>query len=38
VLGQFVPTGLVPRLAEELRGSGVDVPAKLFQPVPGFEG
>ncbi len=30
--GEFVPTGIVPRLVEELREREVDVPVDLFQP------
>ena len=32
VLGQFAPTGIVPRMVEDLRDEGVDVPSSLFQP------
>jgi pilus assembly protein CpaF len=32
VLGSFVPTGIVPRLVEELREKGVHLPTSLFHP------
>jgi pilus assembly protein CpaF len=31
--GEFVPTGIVPRLVEELREREIDVPVDLFQPT-----
>jgi pilus assembly protein CpaF len=31
IVGEFVPTGIVPRFFEELRESGIDVPVSLFQ-------
>jgi pilus assembly protein CpaF len=33
VAGQFTATGIVPRIVEELRDEGVDIPPSLFQPV-----
>jgi hypothetical protein len=33
VLGQFTATGVIPRLAEELREIGGDLPITLFQPA-----
>ncbi|HUG90898.1 MAG TPA: ATPase, T2SS/T4P/T4SS family, partial [Planctomycetaceae bacterium] len=32
IVGEFVPTGIVPRVVEELRDRGVTVPMNLFQP------
>jgi pilus assembly protein CpaF len=36
VMGQFSATGVIPRLAEELRELSVDLPTTLFQPAPGI--
>jgi pilus assembly protein CpaF len=33
VAGQFTATGIVPRMVDELREEGVDIPPALFQPV-----
>jgi pilus assembly protein CpaF len=35
VLGEFTATGIVPRLVEDLRETGVHVPTTLFQKAPG---
>ena len=32
LLGEFVATGIVPRVAEQMRAADVDVPMSLFQP------
>jgi pilus assembly protein CpaF len=37
IVGQFAATGIVPRMVEELRDEGIDVPAALFQPAAAWE-
>jgi hypothetical protein len=37
VVGQFTATGIVPRMVEELRDAGIDVPPALFQQAAAWE-
>jgi pilus assembly protein CpaF len=37
VVGQFTGTGIVPRMVEELRDAGIDVPPALFQQAAAWE-
>jgi pilus assembly protein CpaF len=37
VIGQFTATGVIPRIAGELRELGAEAPIALFQPVSGIE-